>query len=210
MEWKISTDPVDYEAAIAAMESRVDGIIDGTADEQVWLLEHPPLYTAGTSAKPSDILDAERFPIYATGRGGQHTYHGPGQRIAYTMLDLKRRAGDKEPDLRQYVQQLEHWLIATLAEFGVESFTREGRVGVWTLDKGRECKIAALGIRVRKWVTYHGIALNHSPDLAHYAGIVPCGISEYGVTSLKALGINASMHELDDALRNNFEKIFSI
>lgn len=206
-QWRTSDTPVAYQEAIQAMDARVAAIQEGRAPEQVWLLEHPPLYTAGTSAKPNDLLDKERFPLYQSGRGGQITYHGPGQRIAYVMLDLKQRMN--EPDVRRYVQMLEQWLIGTLAEFGVESFVREGRVGVWTPGpQGKEAKIAALGIRIRKWVTFHGISLNVHPDLTHYAGIVPCGIQEYGVTSLADLGINAGMGDVDAALKAQFGKIF--
>lgn len=198
MEWKTSERLVDYEQAVAAMEQRVADIHAGKADEMIWLLEHPPLYTSGTSAKPSDLL-ATSFPVYAAGRGGQYTYHGPGQRIAYVMLDLKRRDA---MDVRCYVRHLENWIITALEQFGVESFVRDGRVGVWTFDKsGKECKIAALGIRIRKWVTFHGMCINVNPDLSHYAGIVPCGIKDYGVTSLKALGIDATMPEVDAALK---------
>lgn len=209
MEWKYSDTAVDYLSALEAMEQRVEGIIAGNADEMVWLLEHPPLYTAGTSAKQSDLVDASRFPVFQTGRGGQFTYHGPGQRVGYVMLDLKKRAAPKAPDIRHYVKKLEGWLIAVLADFGIEGFIREGRVGVWVIDKnGRECKIAALGIRVKKWVTYHGIALNHSTDLSHYGGIVPCGISEYGVTSLTEMGASVSMQQLDTALHTRFYDVF--
>ena len=186
------------------MEARVDAIIAGTAPELVWLVEHPPLYTGGTSADTADLLDTS-LPFYETGRGGQITYHGPGQRVAYVMLDLKKRGA---MDVRAYVQHLEQWLIHTLARFGVESFTREGRVGVWTDDSGTESKIAALGIRVRKWVTYHGIALNVSPDLIPYRGIVPCGIRGYGITSLEKLGILKNMGEVDAVLKEEFSKIF--
>lgn len=208
-EWKHSTALIDYADAVRAMEERVLAIQQGQAGEMVWLLEHPPLYTAGTSAKASDLLDGNRFPLYQSGRGGQITYHGPGQRIAYVMLDLKQRAQPQQPDVRRYVQQLEQWLIDTLAHFGVKGFIREGRVGVWTYDKkGREAKIAALGIRIRKWVTYHGISLNACPDLSHYAGIVPCGIQEYGITSLADLGIHAAMDEVDDVLKRAFTKEF--
>ncbi|NBX03123.1 MAG: lipoyl(octanoyl) transferase LipB [Alphaproteobacteria bacterium] len=209
MEWKISDNLVDYEAAVTAMENRVADIIAGSADEMVWLLEHPPLYTAGTSAKPSDLIDPTRFPVFSSGRGGQFTYHGPGQRVGYVLLDLKKRAAPKQPDIRQFVQKLEGWLIAVLAELGIESFIRDGRVGVWCLDKnGRECKIAALGIRVKKWVTYHGICLNHSTDLSHYSGIVPCGINNYGVTSLAEMGVDLSTAELDVLLQKHFEIVF--
>ncbi len=208
MQWQISDDLVDYESAVAEMERRVADIAAGSADEMIWLLEHPPLYTAGTSAKSDDLIDAKRFPVFSTGRGGQFTYHGPGQRIAYVMLDLKQRAAPASPDIRQFVQKLESWLIGALAELGIESFIREGRVGVWCFDKnGRECKIAALGIRVKKWVTYHGIALNNAPDLSHYSGIVPCGISNYGVTSLKEMGVNISTNELDMLLKKTCMKV---
>ena len=209
MEWQFSDTPVEYIDAVAQMERRVAGIIDGSAEETVWLLEHPPLYTAGTSAKTSDLVDPNRFPVFQSGRGGQFTYHGPGQRVGYVMMDLKRRAAPGAPDIRQYVQRLENWLIGTLADFGVEGFIREGRVGVWVVDDdGFEYKIAALGIRVKKWVTYHGIALNHQPDLSHYDGIVPCGIAQYGVTSLEEMGINVLPEELDEALQRNFNAIF--
>ena len=206
-EWKRESGLVAYPEAVAAMESRVAGIIGGSASELIWLLEHPPLYTAGTSANSLDLLDKMRFPVYATGRGGQYTYHGPGQRIAYVMLDLKKRGA---MDIRAYVQNLERWIIATLAHFDITAFTREGRIGVWTIDaSGGEAKIAALGIRVRKWVTFHGIALNVFPDLSHYGGIVPCGISNFGVTSLQALGVGTTMDEVDSVLRMEFDKIFS-
>jgi lipoyl(octanoyl) transferase len=207
MEWILSDKPIAYPDAIAAMERHVDAMIAGGAGERVWLLEHPPLYTGGTSAKPSDLLAANRFPVYQTGRGGEYTYHGPGQRVAYVMLDLKKRGA---ADVRAYVQSLERWLIATLAQFGVEGFTREGRVGVWVATANGEAKIAALGIRMRKWVTYHGVSLNVAPDLAHYAGIVPCGIQGYGVTSLEKLGIKASMKEVDAALKREFEKRYLV
>ena len=191
------------------MEQRVEDILAGTASELVWLLEHPPLYTAGTSAQPSDLLSSP-FPVYAAGRGGQYTYHGPGQRVAYVMLDLKKRSA---MDVRRYVASLEQWIIATLAQFGVQGFVREGRVGVWVSQDSEignqgtwhEAKIAAIGIRIRKWVTFHGICLNVAPDLSHYNGIVPCGIREFGVTSLKALGVNASMEAVDSALKAQFE-----
>lgn len=210
VEWAISDMLVEYPSAVSDMETRVENILAKQSPEMVWLLEHPPLYTAGTSAKATDLLDHTRFPTFHTSRGGQFTYHGPGQRIAYVMLNLKDRALPGQPDVRHYVQQLEAWIIGTLAQFGVESFIREGRVGVWTYDKkGRESKIAALGIRIRKWVTYHGIAINVCPDLSHYAGIVPCGIQEYGVTSLADLGISASMKEVDAALKREFSKHFA-
>ena len=200
LEWKISEGLTPYLPAIAEMEAQVEDIIAGKASELVWLVEHPPLYTAGTSAKSGDLLSSN-FPLYNTGRGGQITYHGPNQRVVYVMLDLKRRGA---MDIRAFVQNLENWLIATLAEFGVHGFTREGRVGVWVDDKGAEKKIAAIGIRVRKWVTFHGVALNVNPDLSHYAGIVPCGIRGFGVTSLHQMGITATMSEVDKVLKEKF------
>ncbi len=208
MEWKISTSPVPYPEALSLMESRVAAIHAGKAPEMGWLLEHPPLYTSGTSAKPADLLDA-RFPVYDAGRGGEFTYHGPGQRVAYLMLDLKKLFAPSPPDLHAYVQKLEHWIIETLKEFGVEGFTRHGRIGVWVnAGGGREDKIAALGVRVRKWVSFHGISLNVHPDLSHYEGIVPCGIREHGVTSLHKLGIATDMASVDAALRKHFERVF--
>jgi len=205
IEWKISEGLTPYLPAVAEMESRVTEIIAGRAPEQVWLVEHPPLYTAGTSANGADLL-SNQFPLYETGRGGQITYHGPKQRVAYVMLDLKRR---NAMDIRAFVQNLEQWLIATLAEFGIEGFTREGRVGVWVNTKtGGEAKIAALGIRVRKWVTFHGVALNVNPDLSHYLGIVPCGIRGFGVTSMHDMGVFASMDEVDAVLKAKFVEIF--
>jgi lipoyl(octanoyl) transferase len=214
VEWRVSDQPVDYEAALKAMDDRVAAIAAGTAPELVWLLEHPPLYTAGTSARPQDLVEA-RFPVHQTGRGGQFTYHGPGQRVAYAMLDLSRR----KPDVRAYVAALEEWIIRTLADFNVRGERRDDRVGVWVKrpDKGKdfngepfEDKIAALGIRVRKWVTLHGIAINVEPELTHFSGIVPCGVSEqrYGVTSLADLGLPVSMAEVDMTLRKKFEEVF--
>ena len=214
VEWLVSPGLTDYARALAVMESRADAIASGRAPERVWLIEHPPLYTAGTSAKPADLLDA-RFPVYRAGRGGQFTYHGPGQRVAYVMLDLKRR----RPDVRAFVGALEDWLIDALKTFGVAGETRETRVGVWVArpDKPRgidgspaEDKIAAIGVRVRRWVSFHGVALNVAPDLAHFQGIVPCGVGEahYGVTSLGELGRSASMAEVDAALRRAFEARF--
>ena len=209
VDWVISDALVPYAEALAAMETRVDAIGAGTAAELVWLLEHPPLYTAGTSASRADVLDA-RFPVFEAGRGGQLTYHGPGQRVAYTMLDLRLRG----PDVRRFVATLEEWLIRTLAAFNVRGERREERVGVWVRrpDKGDgyEDKIAAIGIRVRHWVTLHGIALNVEPDLSHFSGIVPCGVHEtrYGVTSLADLGHIVSMAEVDLAMRAAFESLF--
>ena len=203
--WTTSKEPVAYPLALAAMEERARQIRAGEAPELIWLLEHPALYTAGTSAQIADLKDPDRFPIYTAGRGGQYTYHGPGQRIAYLMLDLKRRGGD----LRRYVRQLEELAIRTLAGFGVQGERREGRIGIWVaLPDGREAKIGAIGVRVRRWVTYHGLALNLAPDLSHFEGIVPCGISEYGVTSLAALGVGAGLTDLDAALRRSFADVF--
>ena len=203
-EWRLSDAPVPYPEAVAFMEARVAAIRAGTAPEAVWLLEHPPLYTAGTSARPADLVDPDRLPVFRTGRGGQFTYHGPGQRIGYVMLDLRQRGSD----IRSYVGNLEEWLIRTLARFNVRGERREGRVGVWVANGGREDKIAALGVRVRHWVSFHGVSLNVEPDLANYTGIVPCGISQHGVTSLAALGIVVSMPEVDMVLREAFEEVF--
>ena len=204
-DWAVSTAPVDYPAAVAAMETRVAAIRAGRAPEQVWLLEHPPIYTAGTGANPAELLDASAFPIYATGRGGRYTYHGPGQRIAYVMLDLRRR----RRDVRAFVRALEQWVIAALARFGVGGERRPGRIGIW-IDRGggREAKIAAVGVRVRHWITFHGVSINVAPDLGHYAGIIPCGVATHGVTSLADLGVAASMEELDGALKATFEPVF--
>ena len=206
IEWHISDEPVDYEAAVARMERRVAAIRAGTAPELVWLLEHPPLYTAGTSARDTDLLEPGSLPVHRTGRGGQYTYHGPGQRVAYVLLDLKRRAGD----VRCFVAGLEEWMIRTLARFNLKGERRPGRVGIW-IDEGggRESKIAAIGVRVRQWVTYHGVALNVDPDLAHYRGIVACGVREHGVTSLAAQGIAVGMAEVDAALKASFESAFA-
>jgi lipoyl(octanoyl) transferase len=208
-EWRVSDEPVAYEPALAAMDARVAAIAADSAPELVWLLEHPALYTAGTSARDGELLDA-RFPVHRAGRGGQFTYHGPGQRVAYVMLDLNRR----RPDVRAFVAALEEWLIRTLAHFNVRGERRTDRIGVWVRrpDKGDGCedKIAAIGIRLRRWVSLHGIALNVAPDLSHFSGIVPCGVSDqhYGVTSLADLGIHVSMPEVDMALRAEFEQVF--
>jgi len=202
--WAVSPTPIDYRTAESAMIARARAIAEGQNEELVWLLEHPPLYTAGTSAKDADLIAPDRFPVFRTGRGGQFTYHGPGQRIAYVMLDLKRR----KPDVRAFVCELEAWLIDTLHELGVAAERRAGRVGLWVTREGREDKIAAIGIRLSKWVSFHGISLNVDPDLSHYEGIVPCGISEHGVTSLSALGIDADMRDVDRALRRHFEAHF--
>jgi len=208
VEWHIAEGLVGYEDAVAEMEARVAAIADGRARERVWLVEHPPLYTAGTSAHDEDLVEPNRFPVFRSGRGGQFTYHGPGQRVAYVMLDLNRRT----PDLRRYVAALEAWLIATLSEFNIRGERREDRVGVWVRrpDKGEtaEDKIAAIGIRVRRWVTFHGISLNVEPDLSHFSGIVPCGVRQHGVTSLVDLGIPVSMPEVDAIMRKQFEAVF--
>ncbi len=205
VEWRISDTLVPYPEALAAMEERVTAIRDHDAAELVWLLEHPPLYTAGTSAAPDELLVPDRFPVYAAGRGGRYTYHGPGQRIAYVLLDLKRRGGD----IRRYVHQLEELAIRTLARFDVQGERREGRIGIWVvLADGTEAKIGAIGVRVRRWVSYHGLAINLSPELNHFAGIVPCGISEFGVTSLHALGIAATLQDLDRELQVSFADLF--
>ena len=203
--WRISDARVPYPAAVAEMEVRAAAIADGHAGELVWLLEHPPLYSAGTSAKEQDLLAPSRFPVFATGRGGQFTYHGPGQRVGYVMIDLRRRGND----VRRFVRDLEEWLIKTLAAFNVKGERREGRVGIWVARKGgREDKIAALGIRVRRGVTFHGVSLNIEPDLEHFSGIVPCGIQGHGVTSLADLGITAAMTDVDLAMREAFEDVF--
>ena len=205
VEWSVAREPVSYPDAVAAMEERVAGILARRAPEHVWLLEHPPLYTAGTSAKADDLLDSQGLPVFNTGRGGQYTYHGPGQRVAYVMLDLAAR---RRMDLRCFVRDLERWLIGTLAEFGVAGMCRDGRVGIWVETESGEAKVAAIGVRVRRWVTFHGASLNVAPDLAHYRGIVACGIREHGVTSLAALGVEAAMADVDRALRRNFEAVF--
>ena len=206
-EWKISDTPVPYEEAVRFMEARAAAIAEGKAEELVWLLEHPPLYTAGTSAKVQDLLTPARFPVHKTGRGGQYTYHGPGQRIAYAMLNLKERGAD----VRCYVHDLEEWVIRALAQFNVVGERREGRVGIWVdRGKGREDKIAAIGVRVRHWVTFHGISINVEPDLSHFDGIVPCGIADrnLGVTSLVDLGLPVGLHDLDIALETAFTEVF--
>lgn len=211
-EWHVEAAPIGYPEAVAAMEERVAGIAAGGAGELVWLVEHPALITAGTSAGDGELIAPDRFPVFKTGRGGRFTYHGPGQRVGYVMLDLKARGGD----VRKFVHDLEEWLIRTLAAFGVTGERREGRIGVWVrrADKGEgfEDKIAALGIRVRRGITFHGVSLNVAPDLSHFAAIMPCGVSEqhYGVTSLADLGVSASMQQVDDALREKFAEVFSI
>ena len=208
VEWVIEDEIVDYERAIAEMDARVAAISEGTAAERVWLLEHPPLYTAGTSADEADLIMPDRFPVYKAGRGGQYTYHGPGQRVAYVMLDLKRR----QQDVRAFVAALEAWVINSLWNYHVRGERREDRVGVWVRRPERsatsEDKIAAIGIRLRKWVTFHGISINVEPELDHFSGIVPCGIQEHGVTSLVDLGLPVTMPENDMVMRAEFEKIF--
>ena len=207
IEWRVSETPVDYSAAVAEMEQRVAAIRAGTAAELAWLLEHPPLYTAGTSARAEELIEPGRLPVYRSGRGGRYTYHGPGQRIVYLMLDLRRRG----QDVRCYVHQLEEWIIQVLARFGVNGERRAGRVGIWVVQpSGSEEKIAAIGVRVRQWVTYHGVALNIDPELENYRGIVPCGIADYGVTSLAELGIRATTQEVDAALKSALAEVFAV
>ena len=212
VEWRCADGLTPYPVAVAAMQARVAAIREGTAPELVWLVEHPPLYTAGTSAAAADLRAPERFPTFRAGRGGQWTYHGPGQRTAYVMLDLTRPHGPhlRPRDVRDYVAGLEEWLIRTLARFGVRGERREGRVGIWVADRaqGTEAKIAAIGVRVTRWVSWHGVALNVAPALDHFAGIVPCGISAHGVTSLAALGVNATLATADAALRDAWPEVF--
>ncbi|MDZ7709127.1 MAG: lipoyl(octanoyl) transferase LipB [Roseovarius sp.] len=214
VEWHHTAGLVAYPAAVAAMEARADAIARGTAAEAIWLIEHPPLYTAGTSARPTDLVEPDRFPVFEARRGGQYTYHGPGQRVAYVMLDLNRRGRD----VRRFVERLEAWVIATLDEFNVTGEVRAGRVGVWVQRRDKpltaaglppEDKIAAIGIRLRKWVSFHGISINVEPDLDHFTGIVPCGITEHGVTSLVDLGLPVTMADLDAALMRRFEAAFT-
>jgi lipoyl(octanoyl) transferase len=212
LEWRVLDGLAPYAETLAAMEARVAEIAAGTAPEAVWLLEHPPLYTAGTSAKAEDLVQPDRFEVHVAGRGGQYTYHGPGQRVAYVMLDLNKRGRD----VRKFVCALENWVIKTLAEFNVKGERRQGRVGVWVVRPDRkgpdgqpaEDKIAAIGVKLRKWVSFHGISINVEPDLAHFSGIVPCGISDHGVTSLVDLGLPVTMGDLDVALRQQFEVVF--
>ncbi len=208
IEYKQSTSLEDYDNALQAMENRVAQIIKNEAQQQLWLLEHPALYTAGTSAQQDDLLTPERFPVHYTGRGGEYTYHGPGQRIGYAILNLRHIHHDK-PDLRKYVTDLEQWLINSLERLGVNGERRKDRVGIWVINQdGSEDKIAAIGVRVRKWITFHGVAINNTPTLEHFSGIIPCGIRQHGVTSLQKLGVNCSMEELDIILINEFKKIF--
>ncbi len=202
-EWIVRPGLLPYPEAVSFMEERAQKIAAGEADELVWLVEHPPIYTAGTSANEADLID-RRFPVFQTGRGGQFTYHGPGQRVGYVMLDLSRRT----KDVRRFVHDLEEWLIQTLAQFNVKGERREGRVGIWVVRGAREDKIAAIGVRVRRWVTFHGVSLNVEPDLSHFDGIVPCGIREHGVTSLADLGLPVTMADADVAMKAAFEKVF--
>lgn len=205
VEWRTEDAPVAYPDAVDVMEQRAYAVRAENAPELVWLVEHPPLYTAGTSAQAQDLLTPSRFPVYQSGRGGEYTYHGPGQRVAYAMLDLKARGSD----VRRFVWQLEEWVIRTLQRFNVQGERREGRVGIWVRrDGGREDKIAAIGVRVRRWVTFHGIAINVDPDLEHFSGIVPCGIQEHGVTSLADLGYPVRMEDVDVALKEAFDEVF--
>ena len=209
VEWAVSRRKIGYLEAVEAMEARVEAIAAGDAGEMAWLLEHPPLYTAGVSSKPGDLLDRDRFPVFRTGRGGQYTYHGPGQRVAYVMLDLRRRGRD----VRAFVESLEAWVIGALADFNVEGQIRPGRVGVWVERRApgvppREDKIAAIGVKIRRWVSFHGVSVNVEPDLSHFDGIVPCGLSEFGVTSLVDLGLPVTMDEADAALKASFERVF--
>ncbi|EAQ12172.1 lipoyl(octanoyl) transferase [Maritimibacter alkaliphilus HTCC2654] len=213
VEWKITEGLTDYDEAVAFMEARAAAIAAGEAGELIWLVEHPPLYTAGTSSKPADLVDADRFPVYETKRGGQYTYHGPGQRVVYVMLDV----GARGRDVRAFVKQMENWVIATLDQFNVTGEIRDGRVGVWVVRDDKplsvtgqkaEDKIAAIGVRLRKWVSFHGISINVDPDLDHFTGIVPCGIIEHGVTSLVDLGLPVTMEDLDVALKATFDTVF--
>ncbi|MEZ0242915.1 MAG: lipoyl(octanoyl) transferase LipB [Sphingomonas sp.] len=199
IEWRVSPDRVPYDAALAEMEARADSVRAHAGRELVWLLEHPPVYTAGTSADPAELLDP-RFPVHRTGRGGRYTYHGPGQRIGYVVMDLRKR----RQDVRCYVHALEGWVIAALGELGIEAFRAPGRIGIWTLDRGREAKIGAIGVRIRQWVTLHGFAVNLDPDLSHFTGIVPCGIPDFPVTSAAALGLSITAEQLDSSLFATF------
>ena len=213
VQWEITEDKVDYETALAKMDNHVEKMIQGQAGEKIWLLEHPPLYTAGTSADRQDLVEPNRFPVFETKRGGQYTYHGPGQRVVYVMLDLNKRG----KDVKKFVKNLESWITLTLSEFNVTGQSRDGRVGIWVERPDKplknngtleEDKIAAIGVRLRKWITLHGLSINLDPDLSHFQGIVPCGIREHGVTSLVDLGLPVSMHDLDNALKKSFSKVF--
>ena len=213
VQWEITEDKVDYETALAKMDDHVEKMIQGQAGEKIWLLEHPPLYTAGTSADRQDLVEPNRFPVFETKRGGQYTYHGPGQRVVYVMLDLNKRG----KDVKKFVKNLESWITLTLSEFNVTGQSRDGRVGIWVERPDKplknngaleEDKIAAIGVRLRKWITLHGLSINLDPDLSHFQGIVPCGIREHGVTSLVDLGLPVSMHDLDNALKKSFSEVF--
>ena len=205
IEWRVSETPVPYEEALRFMEQRAAAIRDEAAPECVWLLEHPPLFTAGTSADPAELTNPQHFPVYEAGRGGRYTYHGPGQRVGYVLLDLERRG----KDIRRFVHSLEQWMIDALGQLGVNAHRAEGRIGIWVGDGADEAKIGALGVRVKRWVTLHGFAINVDPDLMHFGGIVPCGIAEYGVTSLAALGKQLPMTGVDAALKNNFRQFLN-
>lgn len=218
VEWKVLTGLAPYEETLAAMEARADAISQGQAEEAIWLLEHPALYTAGTSARKEDLVSPDRFPVYDTRRGGQYTYHGPGQRVVYVMLDVKKRGGPNGGDVRCFVRALEKWVILALQDFGIRGEIRPGRVGVWVARPERpaqldgspaEDKIAAIGIKIRRWTSFHGISINVEPDLSHFSGIVPCGIRDHGVTSLVDLGLPVTMEDLDAALMRNFDKAFT-
>ena len=213
IQWEISDTKVDYLTALEKMDSHVEKMINGKADEKIWFLEHPPLYTAGTSARKNDLVEPDRFPVFETKRGGQYTYHGPGQRVVYVMLDLNKRG----KDVKKFVSNLEAWITLTLAEFNVMGQSRDGRVGIWVERPDKplknngtleEEKVAAIGVRLRKWVTFHGLSINVDPDLTHFKGIIPCGIEEYGVTSLVDLGLQVTMTDLDTALKKTFPKVF--
>jgi lipoyl(octanoyl) transferase len=205
IEWRIDAGLTEYPAALAIMEARVGAIIAGTASELIWLVEHPPLYTAGTSAKPSDLIDPSRFPVFNAGRGGQYTYHGPGQRVVYVMINL----GERGHDVRKYVQALENWIIAVLSDCGIAAHIVPGRVGVWVGDAGREAKIAAIGVRLRRWISFHGFAINVEPELSHFQGIVPCGISDSAVTSIADLGYTQRFDAVDSSLVRHFADFLS-
>lgn len=208
IDFRKDNDLIDYDVAHEFMKERVSDIISGTKSELLWFLQHSEIYTAGTSAKEADLVSPDRFPVYNTGRGGEYTYHGPGQRIAYVMLNLNR-LHNKKPDLRKYVSTLEEWIINSIHHFGVTGETRSNRVGIWVKDKyGSEDKVAAIGIRVKKWITFHGISLNINPNLDNFSGIVPCGISDYGITSLEKLGVKANIEEIDEVLKKEFYKLF--
>ena len=213
VQWEISEDKVGYETALTAMDNHVEKMIQGETGEKIWLLEHPPLYTAGTSADRKDLIEPNQFPVFETKRGGQYTYHGPGQRVVYVMLDLNQRG----KDVKKFVKNLEAWIILTLSEFNVSGQSRDGRIGIWVERPDKplnnngaveEEKIAAIGVRLRKWITLHGLSINLDPDLSHFQGIVPCGIKEHGVTSLCDLGLPVSMHDLDNALKKSFSEVF--